>query len=285
MPLRIPLRCGLLLVVLLLGSVACGPRYARVKVHEDPELVVTLRAQKSAGGRLDRGFAHPATISSVRIANILSRIDVRRVVKDGAGEREPAVPTEAIHTIADGVSKALNRANAAQEVVVQSIQTRRRLGIFSDKKLTGLVLWMQDDQLVVSVTHVDYAIGRGPNDKLPEPFANRPATRIKVVPGPSMQVAATNAVAVDWRAPGFRRASNLRLGADGRVRRRTILLEEPALDTPGATPAVEMPADLSPETLRGLADLEEERRAGAISESEYNRRRRELLQGVSAPRP
>ena len=280
---RTALCLGLLAVALL----ACGPRYARVHPIDQPNLKVTLRALKGDGGTVDRGFAHPAIISSVRVANILSRIDVRKEVAAGLFgrgtaaelERRPAIPTETLYDIAAGVSEALGKADSSQEVVVRSVRVSKRLGIFSDKFLTGMVLWVQGDELVVALTHVDQSIERSQNERLPEPFADEPAGRFKVVASSSMVMLAPNTLGVSWRDAVFRKAGNIRIGAGGRVIRREILLEEPPEEAPEPSLAEQMPADLSPQVLRDLADLEEERRAGRISEADYARRRRAILSG------
>ncbi len=59
--------------------------------------------------------------------------------------------------------------------------------------------------------------------------------------------------------------------------RREILLEDEAVEAPEASEP--LPDGLAPEALRRLADLEELRRDGRISEAEYQRRRQALLEG------
>jgi hypothetical protein len=85
-------------------------------------------------------------------------------------------------------------------------------------------------------------------------------------------------VAVSWKDDRFRNPTSVRVGPGGKVTRRTVLMEEeaPASEAPAAGES-ELPAD--PERLRALADLEEARRAGDITEAEYQRQRRQLLQG------
>jgi hypothetical protein len=65
------------------------------------------------------------------------------------------------------------------------------------------------------------------------------------------------------------------------VLRREILLESAEEETETAAP--EIPQHLSPEALRALADLEELRRGGLISESAYQERRRGILSGEASP--
>ena len=63
--------------------------------------------------------------------------------------------------------------------------------------------------------------------------------------------------------------------------------EAPVAEEAGPEPAPEARiGDLSPEQLRALADLEEQRRDGAVTESDYRAQRARILQGpVSAPGP
>ena len=101
-----------------LVALACGPKYTREKVFEHRSLVVTLRAEVVDGERVERGFTHPTTISSVRIAHILSRIDVREGSEEG-GERKPAFETVLLYSVGEQMALALATADSSQEVVVQ----------------------------------------------------------------------------------------------------------------------------------------------------------------------
>jgi hypothetical protein len=274
-------RTGALLLgaALLAGALGCGTRYVRESFVDLPDLRIHLRSEKRSGEIVDRGFDQPATISRARLANILSRIDVRDDAEDGA--RKAAVPTEILFEIAGGVSDALAAADSSQEIVVQAVRRSRRLGVFTQKNVTGLVLWVQSDDLVVNLTQLDVPVEKALEEKLPEPWTNRPSGNFRVIASPSIVPVATNAVLVSWKDPIFRKSSNIRVGAGGRVIRREILLEEAPEEAPEtATP---LPEGLTPETLRALADLEEERRDGSISEGEYQRRRRALLRGPSSP--
>ena len=84
-------------------------------------------------------------------------------------------------------------------------------------------------------------------------------------------------VAVHWRDERFRQPTNVRVGPGGKMSRRTILMQEEA-PAEAPLPAQSLPSD--PDALRALAELEEARRAGAVSEAEYQRRRREILTGA-----
>jgi len=258
-----------------------GPRYARETYHESRAVEVVLR------GRTDvsPGYDHPATISSVRMAHILASLEVRFDDQEEKHARTPVVPVEAVYPLGDLVSGALAEAEPSQEVVVEATFRSRTLKIFTEKEQTALVVYLKDDTLVVHVARVGFPVPKNPNDRLREPRPGEEYQDFRVLGSDAIRPIAKQAVAVDWRDPAFRRADAIRLRPGGRVERRTILLEEPAAVAPEAGPAgapapsaeaVDL-SELSPEALRRLADLEEERRRGVIDEIEYRARRREIL--------
>jgi hypothetical protein len=256
------------------AAAACGPRYARVTVHDGDGLIVQLRAETQGDGAVDRGFTHPATISPARITNILSRIDVRLESKKES-PREPAIHAELLFPLGDLVSTALAKADPSQEVVVKAVRKERRLGIFNEKYLTSFVSYVLGDDLYVHLSRVDYSVPKDGSDELPEPWPDREVMRFKVLPGEGIIPVAPQAVTAAWRDPLFRSGSHVRVGPGGKVMRRQILLESPAEEV--ETTAPQITGDPSPETLRALADLEESRRQGVISEAEYQERRRSIL--------
>lgn len=271
--LRIPL--ALLLLVALVAT-ACGPRYARTVVQEQDGITVTLRSRVDGGGE-PRGFDHPAVISGIRLAHILSRIDVRMSSgsDDEAGDRRPAIPTELIYPLGDAVSLGLSKADESQVVVVMATRKERRLGIFTDEKLTSFLAWVKGDELVVHLSRSDDFIAKGEEDDVKEPAIGREVQRFKALATEGIVPVAAQTVSVRWRDPLFRKASHIRVGPTGEVMRRTILMESPPEAEEEDLPPERLPSE--PAALRELADLEELRRAGEISEAEYHRRRAEIL--------
>ncbi len=107
-----------------------------------------------------------------------------------------------------------------------------------------------------------------------------------MIPSKGMTLIDTASVSVAWNDPIFAKATRTRITPGGRVVRRTILMESPEV-TDDSAPAQEpapaaLPANLSPETLRALADLEDARRRGDLTESEYDTERRRILESDSA---
>jgi hypothetical protein len=263
-----------LLLGLCLAALACGPRYARRPIESEPGVTVLLRGLKRGGEIVDQGYGHPVTISPVRVTHVLSQIDVRRGADEG-GTREPAVPTDLLYPTGQAISRALAKAGPGEQVVVQAVRRDRRL-IFTTDHVTTLLLYVKEDRLVVHVRHLDDELPKDERrDQLPEPWADRRVDEFRVVPGEAMALVGPQEVAVDWRDPAFRQPRRISVTPTG-VHRRTILMESPGAEATAGEP--ERSDELSPETLRALADLEEARRSGRVSESEYQERRREILE-------
>jgi hypothetical protein len=261
-------------------STGCITRTLREDVYTHSYTQVFLRSQKRGGNPVERDFEHPAGISAVRVANILSRVDLRIEVKKGS-DRVPAIPTKTIYIIAEGVSKALAAADSSQEVVVLSILREKRWGIFDRKYLTSFLAYVKDELLYLHFSRNDWEVPQRRADRLPEPHVGQQVMKFRVLPARGMAVVDEQSVAVAWRDPIFKQPSRVRTLPGGKVVRRTILMETPDEEETGP---VELPANLSSQTLRRLADLEDERREGAISEGEYELRRREILRADPASR-
>ena len=269
-------RCALAATALALSAVAlaalgCGARYARVPLVQTPELAVALRSEKRGGEPLPRSFTHPAAIPAARLESILSRIEVRESAKDAEARRAAFAP-ELVPTLAVALADALARADASQEVTVRAERRERKLGVFTRRFATSFIASVDaQNQLVLQLVDADRELPAGDDAPLPEPIASRSVHAIKALPGAHVAARGARAVAVDWRATLFE-APPLRGGAN---RSRTILMESPG-------PRLEQGPDAGagttdPAQLRALADLEEARRAGRISESEYQRRRAAIL--------
>jgi hypothetical protein len=280
------LRPPLFLAVLALVLGACGPRYARIETFDEHGLRVVLRSEKQRGGGMaPRGYGHPATIASVRLAHILARLDVRMgAEEDEKSERIPAFPTVMLYTVGDQLSRALANATPDQEVVVQAVRQEKSLVIFDRELLTSFVAYVKGEDLVIHLSRVEWEVPKGGGgqgsleEELPEPFVGRRVQDFKVLPTDGIVPIGEQAVSVAWRDPAFREPTHVRVGEGGRLLRRSVLME--SAPDPGAEAEPEpaaLPVDLPAETLRALADLQEQRAAGEISETAYHQRRRDLL--------
>jgi hypothetical protein len=136
---------------------------------------------------------------------------------------------------------------------------------------------------------VDDLVAKGEEDELREPVVGREVQAFKVLAAEGVVPVAAQSVRVDWTDPVFRQATHLRVDSRGNVVRREVLMESAApLEGEGEATAPARPESLplpsDPETLRALADLEDQRRSGQITEQEYRDARRELLR-EAAPAP
>ena len=96
-----------------------------------------------------------------------------------------------------------------------------------------------------------------------------------------MLQAGSQGVAVSWRDPLFSipvRRERREESAGGTPRPRTILMESPIPAEERDAPVLD---GLDGDTLRALADLEDARREGRLTETEYQQRRNALLGGDS----
>jgi hypothetical protein len=268
-----------LLALVAGASSACVTRTVRQTLVDDGSTQVILRGQKRGSNPVDKGFEHPVTIATVRIAHILSRIDLRQ--KEGENrERVPAIHLDSLFTIAEGMSEALQKADSSQEVVVQSVRRAKRMGIFDRNYLTSLLCYQRDDLLYIHLSRSDWEVPVQRKDRLPETHVGKYPLDFNLVVEKGMMLADHQSVAVEWRDPIFRKPTRTRLTPSGKLVRRTILMESLEDDTDYG-PRPQMSEDLSPEQLRALADLEEQRRNGKISEGQYNASRNRILRGES----
>jgi hypothetical protein len=271
---------------LLLLLAACRTP-VREDVFKEGSVDVFLRSEKNwqFGTLIEKDYSHPVTISPVRLAHILSRIDVRL-----AGKREPAIQTDMIYPIAEGISRALSRAGAEQEVVVMAIRKDHSLAIFDHDYLTSLVAYAKGSQLYVYLARIDWEIPAKEKEKPPWPQIGEERMSFRVYPSKGMDVLEGQGVAVNWRDEVFARPTRTKVLPTGQVVRKTILLESDEEELPPSTgeveeetPVVEAPKGLTPEQLRALADLEEARRDGEITEAEYAARQQEIMAGTVPP--
>jgi hypothetical protein len=273
-----------ILVAIASAGSGCGVRTVRKTFYEDSSTRIVLRQQKKSGETIDRGYNQPIAIAPVRLAHVLSRIDVRTEAKKGA-QRAPALPTEALYVIADPLSKALREADSSQEIAVQHIRRTKRFGIFDRRFLTSFVTYAQGDLLYIHLSRTDWEIPKtGKNERLPEPHVGDYVMKFRVVPSKGMTLVDGQSVAVSWRNPVFKKPSRTRITPAGSVVRRTILMESPEEvdETADESGFERLPENLSSATLRELADLEDERHRGEITEAEYNTRRRQIIRSDPA---
>ena len=265
-----------LLALLALGATGCFKRPVKENVYRENRIEVFLRSEKRVLSTVERGFEQPLTISAVRLAHILSRIDIRMGSGEG-GKRQPAIPTEMLFPIGEGVSQALAQASPNQEIVVMAIHRFRRFAVFDRDYLTSFLCYVRGDELFVHLSRTEWEIPTRRKDRLPEPHVGDHPMRFKVFSGDAMTLVDPQSLAVRWRDPIFERPTRTRVLPTGEVLRREILMESPPEEITEQRAREPLPSDLSPEQLRELADLEEARQQGQITEANYYARRQAIL--------
>ncbi|MEM7409523.1 MAG: hypothetical protein AAF430_04710 [Myxococcota bacterium] len=296
---RTPLDSHRPLAVAVLALVASGlltsciTRPVKEPVFSERGVDVSLRSESRFFSTVEKGYEHPVTIAPVRVAHILSRIDLRPpegylVALEGEPKkRVAAVRTNALFEIGEGISQALAAAGPDQEVVVMVVRETKRFGVFDHDYLTSFLVYARDDRLYLHMGHFEWEIPKRRKDRLPEPRVGSAPQRYKILPSSAMSLVSSHSVAIDWRDAVFARPTRTRVLPSGEIVRKTILLESPPEVDDIEDPVARMPDDLSPEQLRALADVEEDRREGRITEIEYRSRRRRILdpQASASPAP
>jgi hypothetical protein len=265
----------------LVGLTGCATRYSRHPIIN--LLVVDLDlVTESQGlfGTKAQGFDHPAVISKERLVHILNAIEVETPIDGGGFIRQPAFHPSVVEDAAAAMAEGFSRANADQRLGVKLIRKEQSLGVFHSKFLTSLLAYMRDGHLYVVLSRVDWPIPQSKEGKkLPEPRPDTQPMKFRVVSGEHLFYAGRQALEIEWQDSVFRTAYYLPGTSGGEKRKREVLVQSPIpKDELRQARDGELPLDeLSPEQLRELANLEEDRLEGRITESAYQRAKRQLL--------
>lgn len=270
------------LVATVLVTSGCMTKVVKLPVFDENGVEVFLRYESKGGKPVDRGFSQPVVIAPVRLTNLLARIEVRKGDKP---EREPAIPTDLLYPIGEAIARALAKADSSQEVLVMATERKRNLAVFTQDYLTSLIVWNKDDKLFVKLGHLDWAVpkdSKDGKDSMPEPKVDEIVGKSRAVPSEGIAAEGNQLVTANWRDPIFKDSGALHVRPGGQVVRRTVLMdsgEEVTLPTEPTSGAPVPPQGVSPEGLRALADLEESRRRGELTEADYQAKRRQILAG------
>jgi hypothetical protein len=244
-------------------------------VFEKKGTKIQLQSKRGTDLQLD----HPVLIAPVRLSHVLSRIDVR-MTRNNVQTREPAIPLKSLELIATALANGLREAGPEDRVVVYSIVREKRFGIFDHNYLTSFIAYVKGASLFIHLSRASWEIPPRREKNLPKPAIGKFPSRFRALPGKSMQVIDQQSLAIAWKDRIFYQPTRTRVDATGKTVRKTILLESEELFEPALEPEPEaliIPPGVSSDILRALADLEDQRRRGEISEVKYERRRREIL--------
>jgi hypothetical protein len=264
-----------LAAILLAG---CGPKLVRERVFEkqNPAVRVELRHSVQGGEVIPRGFDQPATIADVRIAHILASLSF----EDSDKKKRPVIRSTHVYDLAEGISKALAQAKPDDEVAAAAFPEDRRLGIFTDNRVTAFRLHLEGDAMQIEFIAVEEALEKegakvGYSDyEIPGDLPSF-APRFTISTAQSISKLGTRGVSVAWRDAIFQRPVSL---SERQGKHRTVLMElPPEKGTSGDKD--DLPPGLSDAQRQALDLNAAERSSGMITEAEYQRRRRLILEG------
>ena len=265
------------LFVLLAGS-GCVTRLSRESFLDGNRIQVDLVREVKGFTTQKKGFEHPAIVSAERLVNVLNAVEIEEPEKGGGIVRQPAFHPEIVGEVAQALSNAFAEVGPDQEVSILAVRKEMRLGILHRKFLTSFLAHMKDGHLYLHLSRVEWPIPRD-RDRLPKPRRDREPMDFRLVSGDLLYYFGPQEPEIAWQDPTFRQAYRLPGSTGGERRRREVLEEAPMTqrERKQLLDEEDPVGSLDPEQLRALADLEEDRRAGRITEAAYQRARRQLL--------
>jgi len=273
-----PVRLSLA-VLAVCALAGCAPTFVRERVFDKPTVRVELRHEEKNGEIVTRDYAQPATISDVRIAHILASLSY----EDDDKKRQPLLRSEFVYDLAEGIAAGLAKAGPSDEVAAACFPEERTLGIFTNEHVTAFRLVLVGDEMQIDFYGVEQPLERessrlGAREyEIPTAMPSF-APKFKIVPGEAQRTLGDRGVLVAWRDDYYRRPVNLSFRG-GAARRRTVLMEMPSEEQPKAPTEAAPPANLSDPQIRALDQLDAARQSGLVKESDYQRRRRLILEG------
>ena len=277
-------RIAALASLILLGSLlgGCVTRSVRAPIINRMGIQVDLVRQIKGFSTLPRGFEHPSIISAERMAHILNAVEIETRGEGVGTLRQPGFHPDIVEKTARAISEALAEAGPDQEIGVKVVRKEMQLGIFHNKFLTSFLAYVDHGYLYLFLNRVDWLIPQQSKDNsLPEPRRDYNPMNFRVVAGEHLFYAGPQTLEIDWQNPVFRTAYRLPGSSEGTKRRREVIDRSPISkdERDAATTAEDSVTidELSPDQLRALADLEEDRRQGRITEITYQRAKRQLL--------
>lgn len=277
------------LVVFLVASLSlasllsgCATRTVRSPIIDRTGIQVDLVREVEGFTTVARGYEHPTIISAPRLVHILNAIEIEIREKGVGTFRQPAFHPEIVERTAQAVSEALAEADPDQQVGVQAVRKEMQLGIFHQKFLTSFLAFVDHGQLYIHLSRVEWPIPqKEEGEPLPEPRSDERPMDFRVVGGEHLFYAGLQTLEIDWKDPVFLTDYRLPGSTDGLRRRREVIEQSPIpkneLDQNSTDEDGVGIDELSAEQLRALADLEDDRNQGRITEPAYQRAKRQLL--------
>ena len=260
----------------------CAARTVRSGFINRSGIEVDLVREVKGFATQSRGFEHPAIISVPRLSNILGAIEVETRDESGVTVRQSAFHREIIQETATALAEAFAEASPDDELGVQVIRKVMHYGVFNKKYLTSFLAYIDEGHLYLVLRRIDWFVSSNfKRDTFPKARRDYRPMKFRVVSGEPLFYAGPQTLEIAWRDPAFSQKFTLPGSSKGTKRRREVLLQSPlpkterdVLEAPSTGIGID---ELTPEQLRALANLEEDRQKGVITESAYQRAKRQLL--------
>jgi hypothetical protein len=270
------LLAALTVVLTALPLTSCITREILEPIYDKKRVEVILFEHRRGFSVVEREYAHPTRISEQRLANILGAVEIRGREEELAGVRY-VFEEEQLRDVAAALSFGLLKATPNQAVAIRLTAKAVQHFIFDRRYITSFVAYAQEDLLFLHISRVDWRVpDRTKKTAPPLPRVDEHPMKFKVIPARGMYAEGVYAVSVDWKNELFARPLR-RASSEGKGE-RTILLED---DSPMERESGGIPSDvisrLTPAQLRELADLEEARQKGELTEGHYRRLRNKIL--------
>jgi hypothetical protein len=229
---------------------------------------------------VDAGLAHPAELSAAVLERLLPSIHERKRTLVSAGEREPVIAAENVPVLALAIVEGLRVATPSERVRFSVYNPDRFLLLIPSGHTTRGVAFLEPD----GVFNLVFDVVNGDLDPDEEHWGD-PTKRalrradLDLPPEARLRTGESGRSREMWVTVPF---SVVAAGAPlpaAPEKEAAPVAEERATPPPAAVPPEELPGGElgAEEILERLRYLEELYDDGAISESEYVRRKRELL--------
>ena len=272
----------MLVVLSTLFTTGCITREVLHTVYKRNRIEVILVEQKRIATVIERGLSHPAKISAPRLANILGAIEIRGREEQVGGIRYVFEGSQ-VNTIAEALQSGFQRATPNQTIAVRLTSKVMQHGIFNRKHLTSFVAYVRDDLLFLHISRVDWRVpDLTKKTDPPLPRVDEHPMKFRVVPGQGMYSEGVYGVSVEWKNPVFARPLR-RASASGKGERTILLEDKTPLEEPhdSGIPSTVI-SNLTATEFRALADLEEGRQQGTVTEGHYRRERQKIFDAANA---
>ena len=265
--------------VLTLGT-GCGPRIVSETVYEAEAdgIDVLLRHQMRRSEPVQARYNHPIVISDIRLAHILGIL-----VASKKGRAQGIFRPDQVYPLAQGMKKALAQANPNQEVAARLFYVEKNLGVFTSSFVTAFRAYARGDSLIIEFFEIRERVERTTRDNslrnydLPKNLPDSALSHV-LAAGDAHRPYGKRGVSIDWRHPQYR--APISFTSRGRISRREVLMEaEPEAEAPGARESIAITPELQRAQMAALDQIDQLRRSGLITEAEFQRRRRLILEG------